>query len=75
MEILIKRRGIDMKHEWRKHEKEFYMPKEKATLVEVPEFKFFTIKGKGNPNSEGFSEAIGVLYSLSYAIRRNLGFN
>ena len=64
-----------MKHEWRKHEKEFYMPKEKATLVEVPEFKFFTIKGKGNPNSEGFSEAIGVLYSLSYAIRRNLGFN
>ena len=58
-----------MKQEWRKHEKEFYMPKEKPVLVEIPKFKFFTLKGKGNPNSEGFSEAIGVLYSLSYAIR------
>lgn len=58
-----------MKHEWRKHEKEFYMPKEKPVLVEIPKFKFFTIKGEGNPNSECFSEAIGVLYSLAYAIR------
>lgn len=58
-----------MKHEWRKHEKEFYMPKEKPVLVEIPKFKFFTIKGQGNPNSEEFSEAIGVLYSLAYAIR------
>lgn len=58
-----------MKHEWRKHEKEFYMPKEKPVLVEIPKLKFFTIKGEGNPNSGGFSEAIGVLYSLAYAIR------
>ena len=58
-----------MKHEWRKHEKEYYMPKEKPVLVDIPEFKFFMIKGKGNPNSEEFSEAIGVLYSLAYAIR------
>lgn len=58
-----------MKHEWRKHEKEYYIPKEKPSLVEIPKFKFFTLKGSGNPNSEEFSEAIGVLYSLSYAIR------
>lgn len=58
-----------MKHEWRKKEKEYYVPKAKPQLVEIPEFKFFTIEGQGNPNSEGFAEAIGVLYSLSYAIR------
>lgn len=58
-----------MKHEWRRHEKEYYIPKEKPTLVDIPGFKFFMIKGKGNPNSEEFSEAIGVLYSLAYAIR------
>ncbi|MGL5086702.1 MAG: GyrI-like domain-containing protein [Clostridium sp.] len=58
-----------MKHEWRKHEKEYYIPKEKPSLVTIPKFKFLTLKGSGNPNSEGFSEAIGVLYSLSYAIR------
>ncbi|MBB6625456.1 GyrI-like domain-containing protein [Clostridium gasigenes] len=58
-----------MKHEWRRHEKEYYIPKEKPALVDIPEFKFFMIKGKGNPNSEEFSEAIGVLYSLAYAIK------
>ena len=58
-----------MKYEWRKKEKEYYIPKEKPQLVEIPEFKFFTLEGQGNPNSEGFKECIGVLYSLSYAIR------
>jgi len=58
-----------MKHEWRKHEKNLYVPKSKPELVTVPEQKFFMIKGKGNPNSEEFSEKINVLYSLSYAVR------
>lgn len=58
-----------MKHEWRKKEKEYYIPKEKPQLLEIPEFKFFTLEGQGNPNTEAFTECIGVLYSLSYAIR------
>lgn len=58
-----------MKFEWKKHDKQLYMPKEKVELLTVPEFKFFMIKGKGNPNDEQFSEAIGVLYSLSYAVK------
>lgn len=59
-----------MKFEWRKQEKNLYMPKQKPELVTVPNQKFFMIKGKGNPNNnEEFSEKIGVLYSLSYAIR------
>ena len=35
----------------------------------MPGFKFFMIDGKGNPNSEEFAEAIGVLYSLAYAVK------
>ncbi|WP_027624478.1 GyrI-like domain-containing protein [Clostridium lundense] len=58
-----------MKHEWRKNEKELYAPKEIPQLLSVPKQKFFMIKGKGNPNDEDFSERIGVLYSLSYAVR------
>lgn len=58
-----------MKHEWKKQEKAIYLPKNKPELVSVPSFKFFTIDGKGNPNDEAFSEAIGVLYSLSYGIK------
>ena len=58
-----------MKFEWKKHAKELYIQKEKVELLSVPEFKFFMIKGKGNPNHEQFSEAVGVLYSLSYAVK------
>lgn len=58
-----------MKHEWKKAEKQFYLPKEKPEFVNVPAFNFFTIEGKGNPNDASFSDYIGVLYSLSYAIK------
>lgn len=58
-----------MKYEWRKQEKNLYIPKQKPELITVPEQKFLMIKGVGNPNGEEFSEKIGVLYSLAYAIR------
>ena len=58
-----------MKYEWKKEEKNLYLPKQVPELINVPEHKFFMIKGKGNPNSDEFAEKIGVLYSLSYAVR------
>ncbi|EQB87208.1 hypothetical protein J2Z44_003550 [Clostridium punense] len=58
-----------MKFEWKKREKSLYLPKEKPVLITVPKQKFFMISGKGNPNSEEFSEKIGILYSLAYAVR------
>ena len=61
-----------MKFEWRKQEKDLYIPKQKPKLVTVPEQQFITINGKGNPNSEEFTKRIEVLYSLSYAIRMML---
>lgn len=58
-----------MKHEWRKHEKGIYLPEKKPELVDIPEYSFFTIEGKGNPNSDYFAQHIGVLYSVAYAVR------
>ena len=58
-----------MKHEWRKHEKSLYIPKQKPELITVEEQKFLMINGEGNPNCEDFSERVAVLYSLAYAIR------
>lgn len=57
------------KFEWRKELKDFYLPKKQPMFIEVPEMKFFTIEGSGNPNSEQFNELVEVLYGLSYAIR------
>ncbi len=58
-----------MKHDWKKNDKQFYLPKNKPEKIVVPKFNFFTIEGKGNPNDDFFAEYIGVLYSLSYAIK------
>lgn len=58
-----------MKHEWKKNEKDLYLPKEKPALIRVPKQKFFAIDGKGNPNDDEFSEKVEVLYSLAYAVR------
>ncbi|MGB5819387.1 MAG: GyrI-like domain-containing protein [Saonia sp.] len=58
-----------MKHEWRKKEKEVYLPKTKPETVNIPEYQFLTLKGEGNPNSNFFAECVGVLYALSYAIK------
>lgn len=58
-----------MKHEWKKHEKELYNSAEVPQLLEVPDQKFFMIKGMGNPNDTDFAERVGVLFSLAYAVK------
>ncbi len=58
-----------MKYEWRKQEKEYYLPSQKPALVSVPNQKFIMIRGKGNPNTLEFQEKIAVLYSIAYTIR------
>jgi len=67
--ILNYTEGEIMKHEWRKHEKDFYVPKKKPAKVTIPQFKFFTISGEGNPNSDSFPDYIEVLYAISYAVK------
>jgi len=58
-----------MKHEWRKKEKSIYLPKNKPEIIDLPKFKFLTIEGEGNPNSDQFPDYIAALYSLSYGIK------
>ena len=60
-----------MKYEWRKANREIYQIKSKPCLIDVPAQSFIMIDGKGNPNAEDFSERVGALYSLAYAIKMN----
>ena len=60
---------MSTKHEWRKKEKELYLPKGKPELVEVPKFNFITIQGKGSPAEESFTECISTLYAVAYGIK------
>ncbi len=61
-----------MKHEWRKAEKETYFAKTKPVILEIPEMKFITITGKGNPNREDYSQRIAALYPIAYNLRFKL---
>lgn len=58
-----------VKYEWKKQEKELYLPKEEPCLISVPKHKFFAVKGTGDPNGADFAERVGVLYALAYAVR------
>ncbi|MFD1417477.1 GyrI-like domain-containing protein [Companilactobacillus keshanensis] len=58
-----------MKYEWRKQEKQFYLPKQKPIALEIPKQKFIFLKGVGDPNGPEFKERIEVLYPISYGIK------
>lgn len=58
-----------MKIEWKKTEKHLYLPGEIPGKILVPPMKFLAISGEGDPNRPEFSEEVGVLYSLAYAVR------
>ena len=54
-----------------KANREIYQIKSKPCLIDVPAQSFIMIDGKGNPNAADFSERVGALYSLAYAIKMN----
>lgn len=59
------------KLDFKKAYKELYQPKNTPSKILVPPMTFIMVEGKGNPNDEGgeFSEAVGLLYALSYTIK------
>lgn len=68
-DTLFPKGGADMKFEWRKHEKALYGAKIIPALVDIPKQSFIMMKGSGNPNDTDFSDRIGALFSLAYAIK------
>ncbi len=60
-----------MAFDFKKEYKEFYMPKNKPEIVEVPKANYIAVRGMGNPNEEGgaYQQAIGVLYALAYTLK------
>lgn len=58
------------KFDYKKIHREFYSATSKPKLLVVPEFKYITISGEGNPNtSEMFSKAVQTLYPIAYTLK------
>lgn len=60
-----------MAFDFKKAYKEFYMPKCKPEIVNVPKANYIAIRGMGDPNEEGgaYQQAISVLYAVAYTLK------
>lgn len=60
-----------MAFDFKKEYKEFYMPKNKPQIVDVPKANYIAVRGKGNPNDEGgaYQQAISILYAVAYTLK------
>ena len=60
-----------MPFDFKKEYKEFYLPKNKPQIVNVPKANYIAIRGQGNPNEEGgaYQRAIGILYAVAYTLK------
>ena len=58
--------------DFKKDRKDLYNPGTSPAIVDVPEMLFIMVDGQGNPNtSKAYTEAMQLLYGLSYTIRMN----
>ena len=59
------------KFDYKKKYKEFYMPKNKPELIDVPAMNYIAVRGQGDPNEEGgeYKAAIGLLYAIAFTIK------
>jgi hypothetical protein len=62
---------VTEKLDYKKVYKNLYLPKQKPTVVDVPDMKFIMVNGSGNPNDNGgeYQQAVELLYGLSYTIK------
>lgn len=60
-----------MAFDYKKEYKEFYMPKKKSSIVEIPKMNYIAVRGKGNPNDENgeYKSSIGLLYAIAFTIK------
>ena len=60
-----------MPFDYKKEYKEFYMPKNKPSIVDVPAMNYIAVRGKGDPNEENgeYKKSIELLYGIAYTVK------
>lgn len=60
-----------MAFDFKKEYREFYMPKNRPEIVNVPKANYIAVRGTGDPNEEGgaYRQSIAVLYSVAYTLK------
>lgn len=60
-----------MAFDYKKEYKEFYMPKRKPGIIEIPAMNYIAVRGAGDPNAENseYKASIGLLYGIAFTIK------
>ena len=60
-----------MAFDFKKEYREFYLPKDKPSIVTVPAMNYIAVRGEGDPNAEdgAYKQAIGLLYGIAFTIK------
>lgn len=60
-----------MVFDYKKEYKEYYLPKNKPVIIDIPKMNYLAVRGKGDPNQEGgeYQKSIELLYSIAYTIK------
>ena len=60
-----------MAFDFKKEYREFYLPKNKPSIIEIPPMNYIAVRGKGNPNDGNgeYINSIGLLYGIAYTIK------
>lgn len=60
-----------MAFDYKKEYKEFYLPKSKPCIVDVPPMNFIAVRGRGDPNEPDgeYKAAMGLLYSIAFTVK------
>ena len=60
-----------MAFDFKKEYKEYYMPKNKPQIIEIPPMNYIAVRGQGDPNEENgeYKQAIGILYAVAYTLK------
>ncbi len=60
-----------MAFDYKKEYKEFYLPKNKPSILEVPAMNYIAVRGQGNPDEEGgeYKQSISLLYPIAFTIK------
>lgn len=60
-----------MAFDYKKEYKEYYAPKNKPSIVNIPKMNYIMVRGKGDPNSEDseYKRSIPLLYTVAFTIK------
>ncbi len=63
--------STEMPLDYKKEYKEFYLPPNKPSIIEIPPMNYLAVRGQGNPNLEDgeYKQSISLLYAIAFTIK------